>query len=1456
VIRNTAATITGSNATGARASNGGTYLLASGGTMFGSDTALEAMGTGSSIVSSGNVSAVKAVARATDGGLVIFDGGDLTTTGATDSAIVADNQGEVKVTNSEVLAGARLSGNGIEAREGGKVSLTGGTLTLSGNGSSALIIQGQDSKLTSNAPLFLNSTAAEGSAITLVDHSGQTFSELHATMDGADASVIRSAGGLNSLALTDSDMQSTRGVAILGVAHSAPAGLDLTLSKSLLSGVSLIRDNGQSINLTANDASALIGNTSADHSTVNLNGGSVWALETGRSTLGSLGVSGSELRFADGAELTVADNVRLSAGATMMGIIEGAAMLSAPELINAGHLVKEGGGTLTLSSGISRAGSIMVSDGTLKIGNGEAVGKVELGYVDNDSMLVFDRPDTVRVNTIAGAGAVRQTGLGTTILSGDSRYQGPTLVDAGVLQLGDGGASGSVSGDVIVSTGGVLAVRRSNDVVLSNSLSGAGLITIDTDSHAFDLAASTGKAFEGVLVVGRSTFNLGGFNALSLGNATLRADTGSLITVADGEQNIKGLEIKGGKLAFNATVPAQMTAESLVTTQSLNTREGGAIQVKLPTPFTPTPPGLGNTVDLLSQDDAGVGTRLVNAEQVFGSAGALTLVDQNDRVISAAQHIDIAQNDQIVAKGTYDYRLTTAPGDGLYVNYGLSRLDLQLNQTLALAQRDSATGAAADLSAQLSGNGNIEVNAGVGHLSLSNAHNDYLGTTTVSSGTLLLEADNALGRTRALQVSSNSAVDLNGMVATIGRLEGQRGSSIDINDGSLTIREGGLSEGSLMGQGQIYLRDGNLLIDGANEALSADTTIASNAAAYLDDASGLGNGEINNHGTLVLDDAGGVLRNALSGAGTVSLTNESDVTIRGNNQAFSGLYDVRESARLWVADAADLGRAAVDNDGLVTIDANHDWTMVSRRSGYGNWLKLGDGTLTLTGSSASTGTTNVEAGTLRAGAEDTFGAAASYVVAPYARLDTAGWSQTLRSLENNGIVALLGGGAGSTLKVTGAYTSHNGILQLGTSLGADGSATDRLLLSGLDATVTGHTFIQVTNRGGLGAQTTGDGINIIAAENGAVTTAQTSKDGFSLVGGHVDAGAFEYRLYAGDAKGEGENWYLRTTSGEVLQHANYRAEVPLYSALPNLLRQSDMTMLSTLHARRGDTDGARLSNGPEAWLRTLGSNSRIRQGGASKTDSDVGFSGIQVGVDLFAHDDWTTGFYVGYLHSRARVNGRYGLASADRRFAGDLKFDTLAIAGYANYANARHQYADIVFQSSHQNITAQTPSGTNDEERRGNSVTGSVEIGQRFALSQEMWVEPQAQILVGHNNLANTSIPGASIQQDMATNVTGRLGVRFGGETDTPLGRLTPYTRVNVWHDFGGTDTTRFVTPGTSTRFSESTDYSSTELSFGSTLHLNDRTRVHAEVGKTFHNGGGSQIDSRLQGTIGVSFEF
>ncbi|WP_432421826.1 hypothetical protein [Pseudomonas fluorescens] len=190
----------------------------------------------------------------------------------------------------------------------------------------------------------------------------------------------------------------------------------------------------------------------------------------------------------------------------------------------------------------------------------------------------------------------------------------------------------------------------------------------------------------------------------------------------------------------------------------------------------------------------------------------------------------------------------------------------------------------------------------------------------------------------------------------------------------------------------------------------------------------------------------------------------------------------------------------------------------------GSRLDLND-TLTLGDSATGTGTLNLESGSTLTATQG--------VIAPF----TAG---QLATLNNAGTVDLTQGNTrtNDTLTVQGNYVGNNGQLRVQTAIGADGSASDKLVVNG--GTLTGSTTITVTNLGGTGARTTQDGIEVVQAQGGAVSDVGA----FSLAQS-VSAGAFDYRLFKGGVNGNQNNWYLRSTLVEGPVAAPSQRRLPL-----------------------------------------------------------------------------------------------------------------------------------------------------------------------------------------------------------------------------------------------------------------------------------------------------------------------
>ncbi|MDM0070564.1 autotransporter outer membrane beta-barrel domain-containing protein [Variovorax sp. J31P207] len=654
-------------------------------------------------------------------------------------------------------------------------------------------------------------------------------------------------------------------------------------------------------------------------------------------------------------------------------------------------------GTLAAASTLAKAidldhnGHAFVNDTTGKItgqvamGNGTNTAQLKTGSVLNGTLLGGTGDDTVTVHDNASFTTVDGGVGGTDRLVFDGAQYTYSDIDAiqnfDTVQLSNNStvtlkekmnvADGRLSNLIDIDAASTLAVApsASGAFVLDNPLSGAGTVSTDTQGDAFGFgaanAASTGANFTGTLALGNSTFDLSGVNTTALTSATLEAGRDSVTTVGDGVQQIGGLKFNGGTVAFNASLPEQTVASGVIQTEKLDVSGTGNVVVKVPAPYVPSAPGTPNTANLLEQDDANVMVKLVELTgggSPIGGAADLVLKDQVGNVITDQSGVDIAQGGNTVAKGTYDYRLSTgAQQDGLYASYGLKQLDLQQDQTLTLEQAPGATKGAADMSAKIIGTGNLAVEAGAGTVSISGT-NTYTGETTVKSGTLQLQADDALGQTSELHIADKATTDLNGRTQTIGALDGQAGSTLDVNGGTLNIANGGISQGTLTGAGQLNVQAGTLDVQGANSALTATTGIATGATVQVDDAAGLGSGKIANDGRLALNGATGTLVNDISGAGTVNLLDAANVNAAGDNSSFAGQFSTAAGTVLTVSEAKNLGTASVANEGQLVVDTATDWTLANAVSGSGDLIKHGTGTLTAGDALTYSGKTAINAG--------------------------------------------------------------------------------------------------------------------------------------------------------------------------------------------------------------------------------------------------------------------------------------------------------------------------------------------------------------------------------------------------------------------------------------------------------------------------------------------------------------
>ncbi len=159
----------------------------------------------------------------------------------------------------------------------------------------------------------------------------------------------------------------------------------------------------------------------------------------------------------------------------MLAFNSSGAVVAAGSITGTGSVAQIGTGTTILTGHNVYSGGTVIAAGALQIGNGGSTGSVGTGPVLDDAALVFNRSGTVIVpGAITGTGSLTQNGVagGTTILAGTNTYSGGTTISAGTLQIGDGGADGSIVGDV--SDNGTLAFNRPDVTMFEGTVSGTG----------------------------------------------------------------------------------------------------------------------------------------------------------------------------------------------------------------------------------------------------------------------------------------------------------------------------------------------------------------------------------------------------------------------------------------------------------------------------------------------------------------------------------------------------------------------------------------------------------------------------------------------------------------------------------------------------------------------------------------------------------------------------------------------------------------------------------------------------------------------------------------------------------------------------------------------------------------------------------------------------------------------
>ncbi|EBW3937322.1 MULTISPECIES: calcium-binding autotransporter Cah [Enterobacteriaceae] len=335
---------------------------------------------------------------------------------------------------------------------------------------------------------------------------------------------------------------------------------------------------------------------------------------------------------------------------------------------------------------------------------------------------------------------------------------------------------------------------------------------------------------------------------------------------------------------------------------------------------------------------------------------------------------------------------------------------------------------------------------------------------------------------------------------------------------------------------------------------------------------------------------------------------------------------------------------------------------------------------------------------------------------------------------------------------TSNLTGQGGTINMRVSL--DGSnASDQLVINGGQAT--GKTWLAFTNVGNsnLGVATSGQGIRVVDAQNGA-----TTEEGAFALSRPLQAGAFNYTLN----RDSDEDWYLRSENA-------YRAEVPLYASMLTQAMDYDRILAGSRSHQtgvNGENNSVRLSI--QGGHLGHDNNGGIARGATPESSGSYGF--VRLESDLLRTEvagmSVTAGVYGAAGHSSVDVK------DDDGSRAGTVRDDAGSLGGYLNLVHTSSGlWADIVAQGTRHSMKAS--SDNNDFRARGWGWLGSLETGLPFSITDNLMLEPQLQYTWQGLSLDDGQDNAGYVKFGHGSAQHVRAGFRLGSHNDMSFGEGT-----------------------------------------------------------------------------------
>ncbi|MBX7206785.1 MAG: autotransporter-associated beta strand repeat-containing protein [Verrucomicrobiaceae bacterium] len=479
-------------------------------------------------------------------------------------------------------------------------------------------------------------------------------------------------------------------------------------------------------------------------------------------------------------------------------------------------------------------------------------------------------------NSVTNKTSVSKTGTGTWVLSGANTYTGATTVSQGILQIGNGGTSGSLStsSNTSISSGATLAFNRSDTVLqgthFENSLSGAGKVRQD----------------------GIGTLVLSGTNSYT-GSTTATAGTlhfakqTALYNNTPASWTAANLNVKSGAtLAFNVGGTGEFTTGNVTTlltnlaasTSATNGMNAGSF--------------LGFDTSNAAGGSFTVADVIADTTGASGGARGLTKLGDNTLLLTNGNTYTGAAT---ISGGTLEVSANNALGTNAAGTTVASGATLRLNgvsYTTAEALAINGTGVSgggalvnagtSSYAGQITAATNSTINAGGGTLTVTGGLVKNGTTLTIAGGGSVI-----VNTTGISGASANSDLVVDGTTLVVNANSNYNGPTTVQNSGTLvanatvtTTQVTVTSNSTLSGTGSIDNGAGLVSLGGA--LVVGDTTLGSPFVSDLE-ISGTGSTVLGSSSTLSFDifARGGNLTANAAAADRLRLFGTLDATLGG-----------------------------------------------------------------------------------------------------------------------------------------------------------------------------------------------------------------------------------------------------------------------------------------------------------------------------------------------------------------------------------------------------------------------------------------------------------------------------------------------------------------------------------------------------------------------------------------------